>query len=150
MRRRPARTAARVPSATMHASARPRRRRAQADLPSRKRRRLRAQDDLERRTETRPRGQGEATLDVLRARADVLQALPGGGRLSVESFAVVAHGHEALAVAHPDDDLGLACIRVLADVGETLLNDAEDLDLLVGRQPDGGIDLEVDLEPAVG
>ena len=60
------------------------------------------------------------------------------------------HQHEALVVARTDHDLGSRGVRVLAYVGETLLHDAEDLDLLVGREPDVGIDLEVDLELSVG
>ena len=58
--------------------------------------------------------------------------------------------HEALVVAHADHDLGSRGVRVLAHVGETLLHDAEDLDLLVRREPDVGVDLEVDLELSVG
>ena len=39
---------------------------------------------------------------------------------------------------------------MLADVREPFLHDPEDLDLLVGREPDRAVDLELDLEPAVG
>jgi hypothetical protein len=39
---------------------------------------------------------------------------------------------------------------VLAHVREPFLHDPEDLDLLVGREPDAAVDLELDLEPAVG
>ena len=39
---------------------------------------------------------------------------------------------------------------MLAHVGETLLHDPEDLDLLVGREADRRVDLELDLEHAVG
>src|SRR5207244_8153098 len=111
---------------------------------------LGAQDYFERRAEPRPRREPEAALDVLRPRPDVLQALARGGRLTVEAFAVVTDRDEPLIGAHANQDLRPSRIRVLAHVCESLLDDAEDLDLLVGREPDGGIDLEVDLEPAVG
>src|SRR5262249_6097762 len=112
--------------------------------------RLGAQDDFERGPEPGPRGQREAALDALRPCLDVLQPLTGFRRLSVEAGAVVADRHEPLALAQPDHHLGPARVRMLADVCETLLHDPEHLDLLVGREPDSGIDLDVDREPAVG
>ena len=49
-----------------------------------------------------------------------------------------------------DRDLGARRVRVLAHVRQPLLDDPEDLDLLVGREADRRVDLELDLEPAVG
>ena len=58
--------------------------------------------------------------------------------------------HEALVDARADHDLGPRGVRVLAHVRQAFLHDAEDLDLLVRREPDVGIDLEIDLELSVG
>ena len=44
----------------------------------------------------------------------------------------------------------MPCARVLADVREALLDDPEDLDLLVGREHRAGVDLQVDVQCAVG
>ena len=76
--------------------------------------------------------------------------MAGGDFLLVEAGAVVDDGHEALTRSLLDPHLGPPGLRVLAGVGEPFLDDAEDLDLLVGREPDPVLDLEVDLEPAVG
>src|SRR5947209_6429713 len=83
-----------------------------------------------------------------RAGAHVLQPLPGGDLLAVEACAVIQDGDEALAVAPADDDLGPRRLRVLAHVRETLLHDAEDLDLLVGGEVHAGVDVELDVERA--
>src|SRR6266852_1074103 len=94
------------PSALSHDACQPATASAQRATRSRTRGRLRSQDDLECGAEPRTRGQGESALDALGARADVLQALPCGGGLAVETFAVVTNGDEALVEAHADLDLG--------------------------------------------
>jgi hypothetical protein len=108
------------------------------------------QDDFERGAEAGPRGEREPALDALRSRLDVLQSLAGLSRLAVEAGAVVVDRDEALTFTKSDHDLGPACLRVLAHVRDSFLHDPEDLDLLVRRQANGGVDLDVDLERAVG
>src|SRR6266849_8787701 len=139
----------RSPSAVSHAVCQPATAPAQSATGSFTRRSvggLGAQHDFEGGTKTRLRGERESALDGVRACTNVLQALPCCCRLAVEALAVVAHRHEALVVARADHDFGTGGVRVLAHVGETLLHDSEDLDLLVRCEPDVGIDLEVDLE----
>ena len=88
-------------------------------------------------------------IDAARARM-FFRPWPGRDLLLVEAGAVVHDRDEALAGALLDPHLGptgLACLRAF---GEPFLHDPEDLDLLVGREPDPVLDLEVDLEPAVG
>ena len=59
--------------------------------------------------------------------------------------------HEALAERPlPDRHFRARRVRVLADVREPFLHDAEDLDLLVRREPDRVVDFELDVELAVG
>src|ERR1700756_4643010 len=95
---------------------------------------LRAEHDFERGSPPRSGPEREAAVDRLRPRAHVLQPLSCGAVLAVEARAVVADGHEAISVAPADDDVGMRRVRVLAHVGESFLHDAEDLDLLVGRE----------------
>src|SRR6476619_692083 len=143
----------RSPSAVSHAACHPATASAQSatgSLTSRSVGALCAQDDFERSAAAGLRGETEAALDQLGACTDVLHSLPDSRGLAVEAFAVITHQHEALVVAHADHDFGSGGVRVLAHVGETLLHDAEDLDLLVGRKPDVGIDLQVDLQLSVG
>ena len=112
---------------------------------------LGSENDFERRAAARRRAEREPALDRLGARAHVLQALAGFGFLAVEAVAVVGDGDEPLPErALADRHLGPRRVRMLADVREPLLDDAEDLDLLVGREADRPVDLELDLEPAVG
>src|SRR5438105_4589191 len=85
-----------------------------------------------------------------RAGPHVLQALAGRDLGLVEARAVVDDADEALARPLLDPHLGPACARMLARVREPLLDDPEDLDLLVGGEPDPILDLEVDLELAIG
>src|ERR671922_2147465 len=93
----------------------------------------------------------EGALDRGASGADVPQALAGAGPAVVlEAAAVVAHRDDPLAVAPADDDLSPPRARVLAHVREPLLDDPEHLDLLVGRERDPVVDLELDLELAVG
>src|SRR5439155_18739561 len=67
-----------------------------------------------------------------------------------EAVAVFADRYEPSACALADRHLGAARLRVSADVGEALLDDAEDLDLLVRAELHRVVDLEVDLQLAVG
>src|SRR5205807_5588105 len=104
------------------------------------------QHDLERGAAARGRAQPEAAADRRRPGAHVLQALTGGDRLLVESGAVVGHADDPLARALGDAHLRAARAGVLARVREPFLDDPEDLDLLVRREPDLLVDLELDLE----
>src|SRR5438094_122117 len=73
----------------------------------------------------------EAATDRRRPGADVAQALPLSLGLLVDPAAVVGDANDALAVAQPDQDGCMASSGVAVDVGQALLDDAEDLDLLV-------------------
>ena len=75
---------------------------------------------------------------------------PAASLVAVEAVAVVGDRDVALAErTFADRHLGLRRVRVLADVREALLHDAEHLDLLVRREADRRVDFEVDLEHAV-
>src|SRR5205823_11611866 len=112
--------------------------------------RLGSEDDLERRSAPWDGPKREAAVDRGRTGTHVLQSLAGDGVVAVEAGAVVLDRDEALAVAPADDDLGARRLRVLANVGEALLHDAEDLDLLVWREMHGRVHLELDVERTVG
>src|SRR6266567_2745345 len=106
-----------------------------------------AENHFERRSAAGPRPEREPTLDARCARADVLQPLSCNRVFAVEALAVVADRHEPFSVdARSDHDVRALRVRMLAHVGETLLHDPEDLDLLVGREPNCRIDLEVYFE----
>src|SRR5262245_24450680 len=93
---------------------------------------LRPQDDLERGAEARCAADAEAALDRRCAVAHVPQSLTGHRHLGRKAFTVVLDRHEPLPRrALADHDLGPCRVRVAADIAETLLDDAEDLDLLV-------------------
>src|SRR5213593_2645164 len=126
-RQTPSSVSERSPSAFSHESCHPATAPAQRATGSCTRSRLRTQDYFECGAEPRTRGQRESALDALGARADVLQALPGSRGLTVESFAVVTHGDEAPVEAQTDLDLGPSCVRMLAHIGQPLLDDAKHL-----------------------
>src|SRR5438270_11732262 len=111
---------------------------------------LRAENDLERRSAPGDRAEREAAVDRSGPGAHVLQSLSGDGGLAVEARAVVLDRDEAFAVAPADDDLGARRLRVLAHVRKAFLHDAEDLDLLVGREMHGRVALELDVQRPVG
>src|SRR5579872_4615575 len=147
-----ARKCARAParSAPEASAARARRRRASWLTDARIRRGLGAQHDFERGAASRSRAEREAALDRRRAGAHVLQALARRRLGAVEAVAVVGDRDETLAERPlADRHLRPGRVRVLADVGEALLHDAEDLDLLVGGEADRAVDLELDVELAV-
>ena len=75
---------------------------------------------------------------------------PAAASLAVEADTVVADGDDSPPAPLADPDLGVLRARVLAHVGEPFLDDPEDLDLLVGREQDRRVDLEVHLQHAVG
>ena len=96
------------------------------------------------------RNEKPPSIDSARARM-FFRPCPAASSASVEAVAVVADVHEALAERPlPDRHLGARRVRVLADVREPFLHDAEDLDLLVGGEPDAVVDFELDVELAVG
>ena len=74
---------------------------------------------------------------------------PAAALLAVEADAVVADAHDPAAQPLADPDLGVVGARVLADIREPFLDDAEHLDLLVGCEQDRRIDLDVHVERAV-
>ena len=75
---------------------------------------------------------------------------PAAASAAVEADAVVADADDPPAEPLADPDLRALGARVLAHVREPLLDDPEDLDLLVGRKQDRRVDLDVDLQHAVG
>src|SRR5437870_8020920 len=117
----------RTPSAVSQAACQP----AYASAPSRigsigRHYALGAQNDLECGAETRTGGELEPALDARSTRANVLEPLTGRRRLAVEPLAVVTDRHEALSVDPlGDHDLRAGRVRVLANVSEALLDDAE-------------------------
>src|SRR5438445_3855294 len=109
------------------------------------------EDDLERGAAPGRRAQREPAFDRLGAGADVLQALSGRSLFAVEAPAVVGDVHEPLAEGTlADRHLGAGRVRMLANVCQSFLHDAEDLDLLVRCEPGCAVDFELDLEPAAG
>src|SRR5207253_7388427 len=90
--------------------------------------------------------EAETPADRGRSGPHVLQALSGRDLGFVEAGAVVHDADEALPRALLDPHLGPPGARVLAGIREAFLDDPEDLDLLVGRETDRILDLEVDLE----
>src|SRR5919201_4713160 len=111
---------------------------------------LGAQDDLDCGSTAGNRDEAKTTADRGGPRAHVLQALTGQDLLLVEAGSVVDDQDETLARSLLDPHLGVPRGGVLARVGEPFLHDPEDLDLLVGREPDAVLDLEIDLQLAVG
>ena len=74
----------------------------------------------------------------------------GLGNILLETVAVVADGEPSLAVRLGDFHLRPVRVGVFAHVCQPFLDDAEYLDLLVRREPDVRIYLDVYLELAVG
>src|SRR5438876_597135 len=95
------------------------------------------------------RREAERAADRRRSRPDVLQAL-SARRLGLEPAAVVPDRDQPPPAALRDRDLRTPRLGVPAHVREPLLDDSEQLDLLVGTQRDGVVDLHVDVERAVG
>src|SRR3954452_23646850 len=108
------------------------------------------EDDLEGGAAAGDRAEREGAADRGGALAHVAQALAGAVTGRVEAVAVVVERDEAVDAATGDRQRRLARACVAACVGEPFLDDAEDLDLLVGRELHARVDLELDLEPAVG
>src|SRR5437016_578168 len=96
------------------------------------------------------RPEGEPAVDRARPGPDVPKALARPLARLVEAGAVVPNRDDPLAAPLADDDLRSPRARVLADVCESLLDDPEDLDLLVRGERDSAVDLQLDLELAVG
>ena len=92
----------------------------------------------------------QRSFDRGRAGLHVLQPLAGARVVAREAGAVVGDGDDPAPVALLDRDDRMRGARVLAHVHEPLLHDPEHLDLLVRREPHGRVDLEVDVELAVG
>src|SRR3972149_8583900 len=61
------------------------------------------------------------------------------GRRRTEAGAVAPHRHQGLLSLPPETDPGGARPGVLPHVVERLLDDADELDLHLGREPDAGV-----------
>src|SRR5436190_16616183 len=97
------------------------------------RRALGPQHDFQSGSSPWGRDEPEPPADRGCAGPHVLQALAGGDLGFVKTGSVVDDGDEAFAAAPFDPHLRPPRPRVLARAREPLLDDAEDLDLLVGR-----------------
>ena len=106
--------------------------------------------DLDRGAAARCRPQAQLAVDRL-AREAACSRRPGPRPtlVVVEADAVVRDGDDAPAGPLRDRHLDVTRSGVPARVAETLLDDPEHLDLLVRREPDLRIDVELDVELAV-
>src|SRR5688500_6189861 len=84
---------------------------------------LRPEHDFERCAQSGPRGQLEGAADRGGARLDVLESLAGTVVARLEARSVVLNPHEPLRPVASDPDVRLRRARMLADVGEALLDD---------------------------
>ena len=111
---------------------------------------LRAEGDDQRGALSGHGAKGECAANRSRALSKILESLACWIGLTVETGSVVGHHDDALVAPLADHDFGASCVCVLAHVGQSFLHDPEHLDLFVRRERQARIDVEIDLELAVG
>jgi DNA-binding NarL/FixJ family response regulator len=110
----------------------------------------RAEEDLDGGAAPGYGAQAQAALDGLGSELHVGEPLTDGGGFVVEPDPVVTNGDDATSTPLRDRHLDVLGAGVAASISKPLLDDPEHLDLLVGREPDLRVHVQLDVDLAVG